>query len=309
MRIVAIGECMVELAPAGAGLFAVGYAGDTFNTAWYLRQLLPRTVVDYLTAVGADTVSDEMLAFMAAEGIGTGHVRRAPGRTVGLYMIRLAAGERSFVYWRSTSAARCLADDPDGLQRALAGADLAYLSGITLAILPEDARVRLAGCLDTARSQGTRVAFDPNLRPTLWPDLDRMLATVTAFATRADIVLPSFEDEARHFGDPNPVVTAQRYAGAGAGTGSGSGAPLVVVKDGSNPVVALDAGRLTRHALAAEVPNPVDTTAAGDSFNAGFLAALLSGAGLEAAIASGAALAARVIAAPGALVRSAVTGV
>lgn len=302
MRIVCIGECMVELAPAGEGLFAMGYAGDTFNTAWYLRRLLPGVAVDYLTAVGPDPMSDEMLAFMEAEGIGTAHVPRIPGRTVGLYMIRLAGGERSFAYWRSTSAARSLADDPAPLRAALAGADLAYLSGITLAILPDAARGRLAECLDAARARGTQIAFDPNLRPSLWPDHDLMRATVTAFAARADIVLPSFEDEARHFGDADPMATAQRYARAGAE------APLVVVKDAGKPVVTLDAGATARHALPAPVRDPVDTTAAGDSFNAGFLAARLSGAGLEAAVRNGAALAARVIAAPGALVRAAVTG-
>lgn len=291
---------MVELAPAGDGLFAMGYAGDTFNTAWYLRRLQPGATVDYLTAVGPDPLSDEMLGFMAAEGIGTAHIPRIPGRTVGLYMIRLAGGERSFAYWRSTSAARALADDPALLQTALSGADLAYLSGITLAILPDDARRHLADSLDAARARGTLVAFDPNLRPALWPDHDLMRATVTAFAARADIVLPSFEDEARHFGDQDPKATAQRYAG--------TGAPLVVVKDAGKPVVTMDAGGTARHALPAPVRDPVDTTAAGDSFNAGFLAARLSGAGLEAAVRNGAALAARVIGAPGALVRSAVPG-
>lgn len=300
MRFVSIGECMVELAPAGDGVFAMGYAGDTFNTAWYLRRLLPGAKVDYLTAVGPDPLSDEMLAFMAAEGIGTGHVRRVAGRSVGLYMIRLAKGERSFAYWRSTSAARCLADDQDALMAALTGADMAYLSGITLAILPENAQSQLAKSLDAARLRGTRIAFDPNLRPTLWSDLETMLDTVTEFAARADIVLPSFEDEARHFGDADPEATARRYAR--------SGAPLVVVKDGGNPVVTLKAGATTRHALPTQVSDPVDTTAAGDSFNAGLLAAQLSGSGLEAAVASGAMLAARVIAARGALVRSAVPG-
>ncbi|MCU0828361.1 MAG: sugar kinase [Tabrizicola sp.] len=290
---------MVELAPAGDGLFAMGYAGDTFNTAWYLRHLLPEAEVDYLTAVGSDPTSDAMVDFMTSAGIGTAHVQRVAGRTVGLYMIRLEKGERSFAYWRSASAARCLADDAERLGLALAKADLAYLSGITLAILSEAARTRLAAELRTARKRGVRVAFDPNLRPALWPEAAAMRAAVTEFASVADVVLPSFDDEARYFGDPDPAETARRYGRAGA--------PLVVVKDGGNPVVTLSGGPLVWHRLVQQVADPVDTTAAGDSFNAGFLAAHLTGMALEGAVANGAALAARVIRAPGALVLSAVT--
>jgi 2-dehydro-3-deoxygluconokinase len=302
-RVVALGECMVELAPATNGLFAMGYAGDTFNTAWYLRHRLPASVeVSYVTAVGVDAVSHEMLRFMADEGIDTRHVAHVTGRTVGLYMIHLKNAERSFSYWRSTSAARLLADDASQLDAALSGATLAYLSGITLAILAPDARARLAAALATARAAGTRIAFDTNIRPALWSDPDTMRQTLMATAAAADIVLPSFEDEARHFGDADPAATAARYGRAGA--------RLVVVKDGPNPVVTLAAGGpVTAHAIPAPVTAVVDSTAAGDSFNAGFLASQLEGADLATAVTAGATLAARVITGPGALVRSAVTAV
>ena len=164
MRVVAIGECMVELAPTGDGTFTMGFAGDTFNTAWYLRRLMPKaSTVSYLSAVGTDHISDRMVEFLAAEGIAIDHLQRLPERSVGLYMIQLAKGERSFSYWRSTSAARLLAEDPTQLNAALDGADLIYLSGITLAILSEGARLRLLSALALARAAGSRVAFDPNI--------------------------------------------------------------------------------------------------------------------------------------------------
>ena len=122
MRVVCVGECMVELAPAGDGLLRQGFAGDTFNTAWYLKRLRPDWQVDYLSAVGSDAISDAMLGFMAAAGIGTDHVARRTERTVGLYLITLDKGERSFSYWRSQSAARTLADDPVALAHGMAGA-------------------------------------------------------------------------------------------------------------------------------------------------------------------------------------------
>jgi len=293
-RFVAVGECMVELAPAGAGLFAMGFAGDTFNTAWYARRALPlEWSVDYVTALGTDALSDRMTAFMADAGIGTGHVQRLPGRVPGLYLIELTESERSFSYWRGQSAARDLARDAGVLEAALAGAGVVYFSGITLAILPPGGRVQFLAALAVARRGGARVVFDPNLRPRLWPDEDTMCAAVMQAAGLADSVLPSHDDEAVHFGDANPEATARRYAAAGAG--------LVVVKNGPGNMLTWERGVVAWHAPEA-VTRVVDTTAAGDSFNAGFLAAHLTGAETADAVRRGARLGARVIAARGALV-------
>jgi 2-dehydro-3-deoxygluconokinase len=112
----AIGECMVEMAPTGGGTFAKGFAGDTLNTAWYVRKSLSQDwAVSYLTAVGNDQISEEMIAFLDGAGLTTDHIQRLNDRTIGLYLIQLNDGERSFAYWRSQSAARCLADDAAAL--------------------------------------------------------------------------------------------------------------------------------------------------------------------------------------------------
>lgn len=284
-RAVCIGECMVELAPAGAGLLRQGFAGDTFNTAWYLKRLAPDWTVDYVSQVGTDAISSQMLAFMQAAGIGTRHVVQRADRTVGLYMISLNKGERSFSYWRGQSAARGLADDPKALAAALTGAGLVVFSGITLAILaPERRRI----LLDAVRASGAVVAFDPNMRARLWAGPEEMADWGAQAARVADIALPSFDEEQALHGDADPQATLARYAALGV--------PLVVVKNGGGRVWATGG-----HFDPAPV-QPVDTTAAGDSFNAGFLTAHLGGAGLVGALAAGAALAARVILQPGALV-------
>ncbi|WP_298438073.1 sugar kinase [uncultured Jannaschia sp.] len=292
MRVVSVGECMVELAPAEGDLLRPSFAGDTFNTAWYLARLRPGWTVDYATRVGTDGLSDRMVAAMADAGIGTAHVVRDPMRTVGLYLIELQDGERSFSYWRGQSAARRLAEG-DALADAFAGADLIYLSGITLGILDAPGRAALMDRLDAARAAGARVAFDPNLRPRLWPDGAAMCSAVMTAAARADIVLPSHEDEATWFGDADPQATLDRYKGAGAA--------VVAVKDGPGRVICAVPDGLAHHDPA-PVQDVVDSTAAGDSWNAGFLAAWLDGAKADTALRAGCDLSAKVIGGRGALV-------
>lgn len=291
-RIVCVGECMVELAPAGPGLLRQGFAGDTFNTAWYLRRQIPAGwTVDYLSAVGRDAISDAMLRFMADAGIGTRHVAQIEGATVGLYLITVQEGERSFSYWRGQSAARALANDPARLRAGLAGAALVVFSGITLAILAPPARATLLASLRAAQAEGATLAFDPNMRPRLWPDAATMRTAIREAAALADIMLPSFDEEQATFADTSPETTLARYRHLGA--------RIVVVKNGAGPMLGWN-GALHRHQPPAIAP--LDTTAAGDSFNAGFLAAHLAGAPLPDAMAQGARLAGQVILHPGALV-------
>tara|TARA_R110002111_G_scaffold141969_11_gene207920 strand:- start:10 stop:912 length:903 start_codon:yes stop_codon:yes gene_type:complete len=293
-RFVAIGEAMVELAPAGAAdTYKMGFAGDTLNTAWYIRRALPPSwQVDFLTAVGQDGVSDNLAQFVAAAGIGTDRIARLAGRTVGLYLIELKDGERSFSYWRGQSAARLLAADPARLRAGLAGARMVFLSGITLAVLEGDGRANLYAALAKARTAGSTVVFDPNLRPRLWPDSETMCRVIMEAAALSDIVLPSHEDEATFFGDADLKATAVRY--------EKSGAALVVVKNGGGEMLTLRDGVFASH-TPEKVSAIVDTTAAGDSFNAGFLAEWVQSGEVAASIRAGAKLAAHVIGQRGAL--------
>ncbi|MHA7776558.1 sugar kinase [Roseibium sp. M-1] len=295
-KFLAIGECMVEMAPTGSGTYAMGFAGDTLNTAWYARKCLPSDwTVGYYTAVGQDQVSQQMLTFLNGSDLDTSAIQQRDDRTVGLYLIQLKNGERSFAYWRSQSAARCLASDRSHLEAALAGAGLIYFSGITLAILPPEDRTAFMDALRAARSKGAKVAFDPNLRPRLWEDAETMRAVVTRAAGCCNFVMPSFEDELAHFGDATPEISADRYLAAGAG--------MVVVKNGPEEVICADAA--TRQAFQpAPVSGIVDTTAAGDSFNAAFLSEFLTSGDIPASVDAGASLAGKVIRHRGALVAS-----
>lgn len=294
--ILLIGECMIELSPLGQETdFRAGFAGDTFNTAWYLRRLLSAPWgVEYFTAVGDDRWSDQMLDFMTDSGVETDNIVRIPGRSPGLYIVSLQNGERSFSYWRSNSAARGLMDDCKALERASIGKGVIFFSGITLAILPPARRVEFLAGMEKARQQNSVVVFDPNIRPHLWETAEAMKETISKAAGVADIVLPSFDDEQAHFGDRTAEETIDRYAG---GTGK-----IVVVKNGGGEISTHDGQSGVFHFTPRKVDAPVDTTAAGDAFNAGFLASYLVEHDLEKAVEKGAALAGRMIMQRGALV-------
>src|SRR5262245_50700170 len=176
-RVASVGECMIELSQAGDGLLRRSWGGDTLNTAVYLARL--GVTVDYVTALGDDPLSDEMVAAWKAEGVGTARVVRVPGRLPGLYLISTdAAGQRRFDYWRDSAPARLLFDLPetDETVAALARYNLVYVSGISLALYGDSGRARLFEALDAARARGGRVAFDTNFRSRLW--LDHALARV-----------------------------------------------------------------------------------------------------------------------------------
>ncbi|WP_424930287.1 sugar kinase [Amaricoccus tamworthensis] len=295
MRFLAIGECMAELAPASKpGDYHLGFAGDTFNTAWYLARVGPEDCrVSYFSAIGQDEISRQMRDAISAGGIDTEYLLEVADQTVGLYLISLNNGERSFSYWRGQSAARHLADDPGSLRRAMENSDVIYFSGITLAILEEATRDTLFDALGAARASGKMIAFDPNLRPGLWPSPECMKEAVMQGAAVSDISLPSFEDEASWFGDADPEATAERYAAAGVDT--------VVVKNGAGPVLY----RQSSECGVCEVPevaDVVDTTAAGDSFNAGVLAGLMENRSLWDSVSLGCRLAGKVVQGRGALV-------
>jgi 2-dehydro-3-deoxygluconokinase len=292
-----IGECMVEFAPAAKdGLFQRGFAGDTFNTAWHFQRHAGRKwQTSFLTAIGDDTMSVAMQAFISEANINTAHIQVLPGKTCGLYTISLQGAERSFAYWRGQSAAKHLADDSVALKAAFDSASDIYFSGITLAILSSAARKTLISALLEAKSAGKSITFDPNIRMRLWADANEAKSAITAAAKASTRIMPSFDDEKMLFGDASPEATIKRYQKFGAGE--------IIVKDGANNTTISSAGFLAE-VPATKVKKPVDTTGAGDAFNAGYLAGRLNGFSTVASAKYGHAIASDVIKGRGALVAS-----
>jgi 2-dehydro-3-deoxygluconokinase len=292
-RVASIGECMIELRHRDAASLELGFAGDSFNTALYLARLTPRdgVAVDYVTALGDDPYSEAMLDAWRAEGIGTEAVARLPGKLPGLYLIRTDAdGERRFFYYRSAAAARELfraAEAP--ILHQLPQYDVLYFTAITLSILAPDARERLRAVLAAARAAGRLVVFDSNYRPAGWPDRAAAQAAIAPFLDVIGMALPTFEDEQALWGDKAPHETLARYGARGI---------EVCVKRGAE---GCDLGSGAHVPVPAPIA-PIDTTAAGDAFNAAYLSARLAGAAPAEAALAGHQLAGVVIQYSGAII-------
>jgi 2-dehydro-3-deoxygluconokinase len=301
-RIVCVGEVMIEMARGSDNRFAIACGGDTFNTAVYLARC--GINVAYATALGDDRYSDGILALAAAEGVDADLVLRVPGRLPGLYLIETGPeGEQHFDYWRDNAPARELFELPDWgrVAEGLLAARLIYFSGITLAIYSNNAIGRFLAILEMARKSGVTVAFDSNFRPDVWKgDIQRARTVIAEALKRVDVALPTFDDEALLWGDANLQATAERLKAFGIAE--------IVVKNGHDSAFFVAAGRQEFVAVP-EVIEPVDITAAGDTFNAGYLAARLSGARPEDAVLAAHRLAAEKIRHRGAIMPRAATAV
>lgn len=296
-RIALIGECMIELEGQPQKTFSQNFGGDTLNTAIYMARLGRQTniQVDYVTALGTDTFSNQMLQVWREEGIGCQHIRQLKDKLPGLYMIELdEQGERSFYYWRNDSAARNCFELPDSdqLLATLTEYDALYLSGISLAILPASSRERLLQAVQKLKANGGRFIFDNNYRPSLWPSADVARSVYADFLALCDIALLTWDDEQQLYGYSASEQVFQRCRK--------QAIPEVVIKRGSD-ACRIDLNGQRFQVPARNISNVVDTTAAGDSFGAGYLATRLSGGDPNAAALKGHQLAAAVIQHKGAI--------
>jgi 2-dehydro-3-deoxygluconokinase len=293
-RIACIGECMIELnqIDLDSGTARIGFAGDTLNTAIYLARL--GCDVAYVTNLGTDAFSTRMIQRFQGEGIDCHLIGRHDSRMPGLYAIETdPAGERSFRYWRDSSAAKTLFSGVGAALADLEAFDVLYLSGITLAILPPEVRASLTATAKTLKSAGKTIVFDTNYRPRLWPDLMTAQDSFAAMWQATSLALPSYDDEERLYPGQTPTQVAQRILDLGPAE--------VVLKNGAAGPLVSWGGQSVQTAMA-KAEHVVDTSGAGDSFNAGYLAARLQGADPLSAAAAGHRLATAVIGHHGAVI-------
>ncbi|MEZ9071081.1 sugar kinase [Vibrio splendidus] len=311
-HIAIIGECMIELNGAPFGTMQQTYGGDTLNAAVYLTRSAtsyscssdaPMIHTSYVTALGSDAISQEMLNRWQDEGLSTDFVLIDEQRSPGLYLIQVDdVGERTFLYLRNDSAARYMVQHPDfdKITAQLEDVDMVFLSGISLAILPHDDQLKLLTIIQGLRECGVAIAFDSNYRPKLWDSQDATKEAYQLAYQATDIALVTFDDEQLLWQDAQPQDTIKRLHALGVKT--------VVVKLGAEGcLISENAEAEPVNITTIPVETVVDSTSAGDSFNGGFLSCYLSGGSIEEACQQGNALARLVVQHHGAIIPKAIT--
>lgn len=274
-KIAVIGECMIELSQKGAEV-SRGFGGDTLNTSVYIaRQVAPEALaVNYVTALGTDSFSQQMLEAWQSENVLTSLIQRMENRLPGLYYIETdSTGERTFYYWRNEAAAKFWLESEDSaaICEELATFDYLYLSGISLAILSPSSREKLLSLMHECRANGGKVIFDNNYRPRLWASREETQQVYQQMLHCTDIAFLTLDDEDALWGEkPVEEVIARTHD---------AGVSEVVIKRGADSCLASVAGEAVIDVPAVKLAKDkvVDTTAAGDSFSAGYLAVRLTG--------------------------------
>jgi 2-dehydro-3-deoxygluconokinase len=296
-RIAVIGEALLELTHSPGTGDKLGFGGDTLNTAIYLARL--GNAPHFISALGTDPYSDHLLRQWEKECVQVGHVLRHPSRLPGLYAIQTDhAGERSFYYWRENSAARAFFEmERAGQALAFAReADWLYLSGITLSIFDEAGREALGLVAQAVKARGGNVVFDPNYRPRGWRDAEEAQKAIADIGQHVTLALPTIEDENALYGQVGGAAHAARWAGWNV--------PQIVLKCGSEGAILYgETGDTDGVRVPVEATiKPIDTTGAGDSFNAAFIGACLDGKDVISAARAGNRLAGSVIQHRGAVI-------
>ncbi|MDO6684832.1 MULTISPECIES: sugar kinase [unclassified Agarivorans] len=297
LKVAFIGECMVELQQQEQGL-RQSFGGDTLNTAVYFSRISEKAKASYVTALGSDNLSEQMIATWHAENIDTHLVQRLDDKIPGMYMVQVdETGERSFLYWRNDSAAKFWLDRAsEELLAELSSYDVVYLSGISIAVLPEASREKLFQVLAQCKTNGAKVVFDNNFRPALWQSKQQAIEAYAKVLACTHTAMLTFDDEQEIYGDENIEQCIERTLALGV-------SELVIKRGSKDCLIVTEDGAIS--VPATKVTNVVDTNAAGDSFAAGYLVARLHGANTEQAALTGHKVAGTVIQHKGAVIDAA----
>jgi sugar/nucleoside kinase (ribokinase family) len=237
----------------------IAAGGGAYITAAHLASLGRPAAL--LTRLGTDPLSRSLDAELEARGIDLSFIERSedagPQPTVAL----IKDGERAFVSRRAGSSR------PATLEQALSAHDIAHLHIAEFATLQDNPDM-----VAMARDRGLTVSLDPS-----WDDhLIRQNTSFFQMCEGIDIFLPNVEEGEALTGEKSDEAILRKLR---------ESFPLVVLKRGERGALAIQESTCA----SAEAPpvNVVDTTGAGDAFNAGFLHTWLETFDLERSLKTG----------------------
>jgi len=296
MKVAIIGECMVEFfKDTKLDLFQQTFGGDTFNCAVYLKREFADINVEYITILGKDVFSQNMIDFMHKQNINTNYIEQIDTRNAALYIINTIKGERTFTYYRDKSAAKKLFTTAltKNIINDLQSFDLIYFSAITLAIMEKKGRGTFFDILKKARKNGVKIAFDSNYRPSLYKNCQNAKRLYLKALKHSDIFLPSLDDEIALWGEISSHKIIKRARDLGC--------KEIAIKCGKNSI-SYNKKKQTKVKKVKSIDTVVDTTAAGDSFNGAYLANRLKKYSKKKSLAQGIKTAKKVIMTQGAII-------
>ena len=266
MKAVSVGDILIDFNPLGVDEF--GYpsiqaqpGGDVGNFLAAMRKF--GSEAEFIGKIGDDTFGHLLLKTLQENGIGTGGVVVSGDTFTTLGFVTLdASGDRDFSFMHAADVE--LAFDEINLS-ILENADVLHFS--TVSMTDEPARTAIKKLVEYAKAKGILISFDPNLRKTLWADLDDCKAQMLWGLSVADVIKIG-DEEIDFLFTLGPEAGAEKIL-------SDTGASLVYATCGAKGCFYK-----SRHA-GGFVPslsgiNVIDTVGAGDIFGGSAMWKLLS---------------------------------
>ena len=293
INVCSIGEAMIEISNINNSLYNQSFAGDTLNFCNYLDK--KKLNAFFLSAIGKSEINQSLLDFVKSKKISTKYIKKINQFEVGLYLIKNKDnGEKQFFYWRDESAAKHYFNNIDflNLYKELKNFDYIYFSGITLSIIHISKLNNFIKLLKLLKRKKIKIVFDFNIRPSRWnkKNLNIFLDSVLKFV---DICFLSGEDM-NYWKNKNDIKSYEQIVRKYKLKHS------IFRKNAKFTYVFLNKTRYVfKNKLLKRV---VDTSGAGDGFNAAYLSNFIVNNDPVLALKAGSSLGSKIVMKKGAIV-------
>ena len=260
MRILSIGECMVEISSAKDDNYKLHFAGDTANTCIYLSRFGAKT--SYLTSVGNDSISKKLINFLKKENISTNMININNNKSIGLYVIENDSnGEREFFYWRSNSAAKTLFENIDIKKyiNTFKKFDAVYFTGITLSIYDNKNLHIFFNFLRNLKKHNIKIFFDLNIRLKNWKNISFAKKIIKKFCFLCDTIFLS-KDDLKSLQIDKINIFINKF----------SDKSDILFRKGNGAIEFFQNKKTYKYKVSL-IKKVLDTTGCGDAFNASFI--------------------------------------
>lgn len=293
INVCSIGEAMIEISNIKNSFYNQSFAGDTLNFCNYLDK--KKLNAFFLSAIGKSEINQSLLDFVKSKNISTKYIKQINQFEIGLYLIKNKDnGEKQFFYWRDESAAKQYFNNIDfiNLYKELKNFDYIYFSGITLSIIHISKLNNFIKLLKLLKSKKIKIVFDFNIRPSRWnkKNLNIFLDSVLKFV---DICFLSGEDM-NYWKNKNNIKSYEQIVRKYKLKHS------IFRKNAKFTYVFLNKTRYVfKNKLLKTV---VDTSGAGDGFNAAYLSNFIVNNDPVLALKAGSSLGSKIVMKKGAIV-------